>query len=82
MFSWPKIRHMKFRKGMAVLFVCLLLLTIFSIPVVRASLISCLIPGDKAVTVTAFLDMTEAVRDGQSVPAAFTQFCRDVVDGA
>lgn len=40
-----------------------------------------LIPGDPAVTKAAFSEMTQQLKDGESLEDAVVTFCREVMDG-
>lgn len=42
----------------------------------------CLLPGDPEVTISAFQDMTEEIRNGHGLSNAVTTFCETVIEGA
>ena len=65
----------------AILLVLLVLLVNVCWPDGRRVLLSFLIPGDAAVTVSALETMTEELKEGQSLAESLQEFCLRVMTG-
>ena len=70
-------------KGLPKIFICgaILLAALCLWPQGAEILRSCLIPGEDAVTVQAFRNMTDDLRSGATVGEAVEAFCRYVIHG-
>ena len=79
----PKLKIEK-SKIMTVFCVILsaLLIAVCIVPQFRVYLRDLILPGDPAVTADALEEMVDAIGRGESVQAALTEFCRDILRGA
>lgn len=77
-----KVRGMEKRTaaGPALLGVCVLALLLLVSALRPGAVSELLVPGDPAVTVAAFEDLAEDLREGQSIQAALEDFCRQVME--
>lgn len=63
----------------AVFFALFLLLCSLFWPEGSAFIQDVLIPGDDAVTIRAFMNLTEELRNGTGLKESVTAFCRDIL---
>lgn len=62
--------------------VIILAVIIFSNPNSLSAVRDYLVPGNDAVTKSAFFELTENIKEGESMSAAITTFCQRVIGNA
>ena len=77
----PRIEKQKMMAALCVI-LSMLLVAVCVIPQFRTYLRDLILPGDPSVTAAALEEMVDAIGEGQSVQAALTEFCRDILRGA